>query len=122
VKTNKTGLIRILNAFKYSKDGFVAAFKSEEALRQDVLLCGVLFVITLLLKISFIEKLFLFSSLFIVILSELLNTAIEVIVDRISEEIHPLSKVAKDIGSCVVLVSFVYLILVWIIVLYENFL
>ncbi len=122
MKTNKTGLVRILEAFKYSKDGFVAAFKSEEAFRQDVLLCSVLFIVALILNISFIEKLFLFSSLFLVIISELINTAIEVIVDRISEKIHPLSKIAKDIGSCIVLSSFIYLILVWIIVLYENFL
>ncbi|MDD2839528.1 MAG: diacylglycerol kinase [Rickettsiales bacterium] len=122
MKPNKTGLERILNAFKYSRDGFVAAFKSEEAFRQDVLLCSVLFFIAILLDISFIEKLFLFSSLFLVIISELVNTTIEVIIDRISDDIHPLSKIAKDIGSCIVLVSFMYLILVWIIILYENFL
>ncbi|HSQ98225.1 MAG TPA: diacylglycerol kinase [Rickettsiales bacterium] len=122
MKTNKTGLARILEAFKYSKDGFVSAFKTEEAFREDILLCAVLFIISILLPISFIEKLFLFSSLFLVILCELINTAIETIIDRISEKIHPLSKVAKDIGSCIVLISFVYLILVWFIILYENFL
>lgn len=122
MKPGKTGLERILNAFKYSRDGFIAAFKSEEAFRQDVLLCSILFIITLILNISFIEKIFLFSTLFLVIIAELINTAIEAIIDRISHEIHPLSKIAKDIGSCIVLVSFVYLILVWIIVLYENFL
>jgi len=122
MKPNKTGLERILDAFKYSKDGFMAAFKSEEAFRQDVLLCSILFFITLILNISFIEKLFLFSSLILVLISELVNTAMEVIVDRISDEIHPLSKIIKDIGSCIVLISFVYLVVVWIIVLYENFL
>ena len=56
------------------------------------------------------------------IISELVNTAIEMTIDRISDEIHPLSKIAKDIGSAIVLTSFIYLILVWIIVLYQNFL
>ena len=121
MKTNKTGIARILNAFIYSRDGFKSAFKTEEAFRQDVLLCSILFILATILNISYIEKLFLYSSLFLVIISELVNTAIEMTIDRISDEIHPLSKIAKDIGSAVVFTSFVYLILVWIIILYQNF-
>ena len=121
MKTNKTGIARILNAFIYSRDGFKSAFKTEEAFRQDVLLCSILFILATILNISYIEKLFLYSSLFLVVISELVNTAIEMTIDRISDEIHPLSKIAKDIGSAVVLTSFVYLILVWIIILYQNF-
>lgn len=122
MKTNKTGITRILYAFKYSKDGFMSAFKTEAAFRQDVLLCSILFIISLFLDVSSVEKLFLFSSLILIIICELINTAIETIIDRISDEIHPLSKVAKDIGSCIVLMSFVYLILVWIVILCENYL
>lgn len=121
MKTNKTGIARILNAFIYSRDGFKSVFKTEEAFRQDVLLCSILFILATILNISYIEKLFLYSSLFLVIISELVNTAIEMTIDRISDEIHPLSKIAKDIGSAVVLTSFVYLILVWVVILYQNF-
>lgn len=121
MKSGKTGISRILNAFRYSYDGFISAFKSEEAFRQDILVCIILIPIAILLPISVLEKLFLFSSLFLIILAELINTAIEMIIDRISDEIHPLSKVAKDIGSCIVLISFLYLATVWGIILYENF-
>ena len=76
--------------------------------------------IAILLDISIVEKMFLFSTLFLVILAELINTAIEMTIDRISEELHPLSKVAKDIGSCIVLVSFIYMILIWSIILFNN--
>ena len=106
MKSTDKGLKRILKAFTYSFDGFKAAFKSEEAVRQEVLLCGVLFVVSLLLKITYIEKILLISSLFIIILMELVNTAIEVVIDRISEDYHILSKKAKDIGSLLVLIAF----------------
>lgn len=121
MKTNKTGITRILNAFKYSFDGFVAAFKSEEAFRQDILVCIILMPVAIFLNITAVEKLFLFSSLFAIVFAELVNTAVEMTIDRISDEIHPLSKIAKDIGSCLVLVSFMYLITVWGVVIYENF-
>lgn len=120
-KRTKKGLPRILNAFKFSYDGFVATFKSEEAFRQDIIICMILTPIAIFLPITLIEKLFLFSTLFLIVMAELINTAIEMTIDRISEELHPLSKIAKDIGSCIVLVSFMYLILVWALILYSNF-
>ena len=121
MKTTKKGIVRILNAFRYSYDGFIATFKSEEAFREDILVCIILAPIAIFSPITIIEKLFLFSSLFLIILAELTNTAIEMIIDRISDEIHPLSKIAKDIGSCIVLVSFLYLITIWGIIIYKNF-
>lgn len=120
-KRTKKGLPRIMNAFKFSYDGFVATFKSEEAFRQDIIICMILAPIAIFLPITLIEKLFLFSTLFLIVMAELINTAIEMTIDRISEELHPLSKIAKDIGSCIVLVSFMYLILVWVLILYSNF-
>ncbi len=120
-KRTKKGLPRILNAFKFSYDGFIATFKSEEAFRQDIIICMILTPIAIFLSITLIEKLFLFSTLFLIVMAELINTAIEMTIDRISEELHPLSKIAKDIGSCIVLVSFMYLILVWALILYSNF-
>lgn len=121
MKTTKKGIARILNAFKYSYDGFISAFKSEEAFRQDILVCIILAPTAIFLPIAIVEKLFLFSSLFLIVLAELTNTAIEMTIDRISDEIHPLSKIAKDIGSCIVLISFLYLITVWGVIIYENF-
>lgn len=121
MKTTKTGIIRILNAFKYSFDGFIATFKSEEAFREDILVFIVMLPISILLPIVLVEKLFLISSLFFIIFAELTNTAIEMTIDRISEEIHPLSKIAKDIGSCLVFISFVYFFVIWGVILYKNF-
>lgn len=120
MKRTRKGLKRILNAFKFSYDGFIATFKSEEAFRQDLLIFIILMPIASLLPISVIEKMFLFSTLFLIIFAELVNTAIEMTIDRISEELHPLSKTAKDIGSSIVLISFLYMILIWVIVLYNN--
>ena len=121
MKTTKKGIARILNAFKYSYNGFIATFKSEEAFRQDILVFIILTPIAILLKITAVEKLILMSSLFLVLIAELTNTAIEMTIDRISDEIHPLSKIAKDIGSCIVLISFLYLIIVWGTIIYTNF-
>ena len=90
-------------------------------IRQDIIICMILAPIAIFLPITLIEKLFLFSTLFLIVMAELINTAIEMTIDRISEELHPLSKIAKDIGSCIVLVSFMYLILVWVLILYSNF-
>ena len=71
------------------------------------------FIIAIFLKITYLEKLLLISSLFFIIIVELINTAIEVVIDRISDEYHILSKKAKDIGSLLVLITFIYAIIVW---------
>lgn len=121
MKTGVTGIKRIMNAFKYSFEGLKAVYKSEEAFRQDLLVCLILFPIIVFLTVSFIEKILLLSTLFAIVFAELINTAIEFIIDRISEEIHPLSKIAKDIGSSIVFISFLYMFMVWSIILYANF-
>lgn len=121
MKSTKRGIPRILNAFKYSYDGFISAFKSEEALRQDILIFVIFTIIALFLPICFFKQAILISSLIFIIFAELTNTAIEVVIDRISEEYHELSKKAKDIGSCLVLLSFINAILIWGSVLYAVF-
>jgi len=120
MKTGVTGIKRILNAFKYSFDGLKAVYKSEEAFRQDLLISIIMFIILIIFPFSFIEKILLFSTIFAIIFAELTNTAIEFIIDRISDEIHPLSKIVKDIGSSLVFVSFIYLIFVWTIILFRT--
>ncbi|MDR2080626.1 MAG: diacylglycerol kinase [Campylobacteraceae bacterium] len=114
MKTGDSGIKRIFKAFIYSCDGFIESVKSEAAFRQELALCVVLLIVALLLPVTIIEKLFLISTLFCVLLMELVNTAIEAVVDRISDKIHPLSKKAKDVGSLLVLLSFIYLGIVWI--------
>lgn len=121
MKSEKKGISRILSAFKYSYDGFVSAFKSEEALREDVLVFIIFTIIALFLPITLFKQIVLIASLLFIIFAELTNTAIEVVIDRISEEYHELSKKAKDIGSCLVLLSFVNAILIWGSVLYGIF-
>lgn len=107
MKSPYTGIKRIIKAFSYSTDGLKAAFKSEAAFRQDILFCLIMTPICLYFATSGIEKAFLIFSLILILLAELINTAIETIIDRISQDYHILSKKAKDIGSLIVLLAFV---------------
>jgi diacylglycerol kinase (ATP) len=113
----KTGLRRLLNAFGYSLDGLKAAYKNEDAFRQEVLLAAVLIPLTFVLEHSTMGRAMMLGSVFLVIIVELLNSAVEATVDRISLENHLLAKRAKDIGSAAVLLSLVNLAAVWGLVL-----
>ena len=99
---SKGGLSRIVGAFRYSIEGFRAAWRHEHAFRQEVMVAVPATVVALLLKISAFEKLALIVVLGLVLLVELINAAIEAVVDRVSLERHPLSKAAKDLGSAAV--------------------
>lgn len=113
----KTGLVRLFNAFGYSLEGFRAAYKHEDAFRQEVLLAIILIPLALWLPVTSIGKALMVGSVLLVIIVELVNSAIEATVDRISLENHDLAKRAKDIGSSAVLVSLVNVIVVWLLVL-----
>jgi len=113
----KTGLRRLWNAFHYSLDGFKAAYRHEDAFRQEVLLSCLLLPLALYLGESGVEKALLVASVVLVVIVELLNSAVEATVDRISLENHRLAKRAKDIGSAAVLLSLVNLAAVWGLVL-----
>ena len=108
MKAQSGGIKRILKAFGYSYDGFKAVFKSEAAFRQDLMFCLFFGIMFCCLPLVGIVRAFLFFSLFLILFMELINSAIEVIVDRIGEEYHPLSKKAKDVGSLLVLLAFVH--------------
>ena len=114
----KTCLRRILNALVYSVDGFRAAFRHEDAFRQEVILAVVLVPLALLLPASGVGKALMIASVLLVLLVELLNSAVEATVDRISLENHQLAKRAKDIGSAAVFVSLVNVVAVWGLVLF----
>lgn len=118
---SKRGLRRIANAIRYSIDGFKAAWEHEHAFRQELLVAIIGTVLALALPISAFQKLFLIAVLVLVLIVELINSAIEAIVDRISLERHPLSKRAKDVGSAAVMLATLIAIAAWIVVLFNRF-
>lgn len=120
-KPGATGLTRVINATGYSIKGLRAAFAHEAAFRQELLLCVVLLPLAVWLGRSGVEQALLAGSLFLVLLAELLNSAIEAIVDRIGSEQHELSGRAKDIGSAAVFIALLNLAVVWALVLYPQF-
>ena len=118
---SKSGLKRIFSAFFYSMDGLKSAWKHEHAFRQELLLFIAGTVVALLLKISAFEKLVLVAVLVLILIVELINSAIEAVVDRISLERHPLSKNAKDFGSAAVLLACLLAAATWGVVLFNRF-
>lgn len=113
----KTGLRRVFNAFFYSLEGFRAAFRHEDAFRQETLLAAVLVPLALFLPVSGIGKALMIGAVLLVLMVELINSAVEATVDRISLENHQLAKRAKDLGSAAVFVSLVNVVAVWALVL-----
>ncbi|MCO7225707.1 diacylglycerol kinase [Pleionea sp. CnH1-48] len=120
-KPGKTGIARIIDAFFYSMKGFKAAWKNEAAFRQEVLMAAVLIPAAFWLAQGHIELILLIASVFWVLMAELINSAIEAVVDRVGAEKHELSGRAKDIGSALVLVSLVLMGIIWIIVIKNRF-
>lgn len=114
----KTGLRRLWNAIHYSLAGFKAAYRYEDAFRQETLLAAALIPLALFLPAGAVGKALMIASVLLVLLVELLNSAVEATVDRISLEDHQLAKRAKDIGSAAVLLSLVNLAVVWALVLF----
>ncbi|MBY8202077.1 diacylglycerol kinase [Vibrio fluvialis] len=116
-KPGDKGLRRIIKATKYSFQGFQAALKHEAAVRQELALLLILTPVSLLLDVTNIEKVLLIGSLFIILITELLNSAVEAIVDLVGTEYHELSGRAKDIGSAAVFVALANAAVVWGIIL-----
>lgn len=115
-----TGLIRLLNAFGNTWKGYVGAFREEAAFRQELALCALLFPLGLWLGENGVERALLVGPIFIVLIVELLNSGIEATVDRVGLERHPLSGLAKDLGSAAVFTSFAMLVVVWALVLLDR--
>lgn len=109
----KKGLTRLKKAFFYSIDGLRAAYACEDAFRQEVWLVAVLIPCAFFLPVSGTESALMIASAMLVLIIELLNSALESAVDRISLENHYLSKRAKDIGSASVFLALLNLVLVW---------
>ena len=114
--TPRASLPRIVNAWINSIDGFKAAW-SEAAFRQEVVLAVILVPCAFWVPVAPVERALLVASVLLVLVVELLNSAVEAAIDRISLERHSLSKRAKDLGSAAVLVSLVLCALVWALLL-----
>jgi diacylglycerol kinase (ATP) len=116
-KPGRKGLLRIVYATKYSWQGLKAAWQHEAAFRQELIFALLGIPLALWLAENKVELLWLILPLFILVMAELVNSAIEAVVDRISDEQHELAGRAKDIGSAIVFVSLILLVLIWSLVL-----
>lgn len=109
-----TGLQRIIYATKYSLKGFKSAIKYEVAFRQELIILILAYITVMLIDFSIYERILLLGSIGVVMIVELLNSAIECVVDRIGSERHELSGRAKDYGSAAVFLSLLLTIILWI--------
>jgi len=112
-KQSGGGVIRLVRALGWSMAGLRAAFVGEAAFRQEVAVALVMTPLALWLGQTLVERALLLSSLLLVLLAELLNSAVEAVVDRVGSEQHPLSGRAKDIGSAAVFISLLNAAVVW---------
>ena len=112
----KKGLRRLINATGYSMKGLSAAYRNEAAFREEVLLACVLIPCALLLGLPAVETVLLIGSVLLLMLVEILNSAIEAVVDRIGPELHPLSGRAKDLGSAAVFIAMIILGVTWLLI------
>lgn len=118
----RRGWRRLVNATRYTIDGLVAAWRHEEAFRQELVIAAVLLPVALWLPLSAVERVLLIGSLLLVLIVELLNTAIEVAVDRDSVEIDALGKRAKDYGSAAVMIALLAAGMTWVTILGSHYL
>ncbi|MDM8568024.1 diacylglycerol kinase [Thiotrichales bacterium HSG1] len=120
MKHQHTGITRIIKAFGYSLEGFKATWINEAAFRQESIACMILIPLGFYLGKTGVEQALLISSLLLVLIVELLNSAVEAVADSVSEEWHPLIKRAKDIGAAAVLMAICCSTTVWGLLLYHN--
>jgi len=119
-KPGATGVIRIVKATKYSYLGIRAALKNEAAFRQESALAVIMIIASIFLANSTEQFVLLLSGPFIVMIAEILNSAIEAIVDRIGNEYHELSGRAKDMGSAAVFIALTYTVVSWVVIIMSN--
>ena len=113
----KRGFTRMWNALFYSLDGLSAAFRHEDAFRAEVLMALILIPIAVHVPVSGPGKALMVASVLLVLITELLNSAIEAVTDRVSLEDHILAKRAKDMGSAAVMIALINVPAVWLLVL-----
>jgi diacylglycerol kinase (ATP) len=121
INKKERGIRRIINAFRYSFAGYKAAWKNEEAFRQECIVAIFVIPTALWLGRTMTQRALLIGIYLIIPLTELLNASIEAIVDRMGPERHLLSGRAKDLGSAAVLLSICIAIIVWVLIAYGRF-
>ena len=119
-KGNK-GITRAIKASINSWNGLKYAFNEESAFRQELALAVVLIPAAIFLPCSFVEKILLISTVFLVLIVELLNSSVEAAIDRISFDIHGLSKRAKDFGSAAVMLALLMCLTTWLIIIFNTY-
>lgn len=116
-----TGLTRIIKAAGYSYKGLTAAWRNEAAFRQEAVAAVVAVIVALWLDVDAVARILLIGSVLLVLIVEVLNSAIEAIVDRVGTDFHELSGRAKDMGSAAVSLSIILALLVWVTLLWQHF-
>ena len=121
-KVQKKGLVRIFNAYKYSMKGFTAGLENEAAIRQEFVLAIILTIVACVFFNNDVVKLILLIAMpWLTVVAELLNSAVEAVVDRIGTEYHELSGRAKDLGSAAVFVMLILTLVTWILIVLTKF-
>ncbi|WP_099142150.1 diacylglycerol kinase [Xenorhabdus kozodoii] len=116
-----TGLSRIIKAAGYSAKGIKAAWQNEAAFRQEAIAAILAIIIAFSLDFGLFERLLLIGSVMLVVIVEILNSAIEAVVDRIGSEYHELSGRAKDMGSAAVLLTVLLALFIWSMIFWSHF-
>lgn len=119
-KKNPQGIKRVIKATGYSYQGIKAAFKYEAAFREEAILALIFIPLACYLEVSQIERILMIGSVLLVLIVELLNSAIEAVVDRVGSEYHELSGRAKDMGSAAVLITLCFAGYVWLSILLSS--
>ena len=117
----KSGIVRVWHAFLNSCAGLSGAFRNESAFRQEVVLAAILIPVACVVDVPRLERALLIATILLLLVVELLNAGIETAIDRISFELHPLSKRAKDMGSAAVMLALLILAIVWASILWPVF-
>ena len=119
-KATVLGTKRVINAFFYSMEGFGSAYKHEQAFRQEMMLAFVLVPVALILPVGYVGKALMIGSVLLVLITELLNSAVEWCVDLAAQQQrHPFAKRAKDMGSAAVFLSLVNCLIMWVLVILQ---
>lgn len=121
-KADNTGFTHLINATRFSMRGLTAAFRYEAAFRQELALMVILLPAAFFVGSNALETAVLIAVSLLILIVELLNSALESIVDRIGSEHHPLSGRAKDMGSAAVFITLLCVFLTWILIIWQNFL
>ncbi len=118
---SKGGIGRVFNAMRYSIQGFSAAWRDEHAFRQELMFCVPMIAVAACLPVGLTQKALLIGSMLLIIVVELLNSAIEAVVDLVTVEHHEMAGKAKDIGSAAVMLCFTNAAIIWGLVIFERF-